>query len=156
MTLLGHSSTFLHPPLDPHSHHRWPCPGRSPDRRPSTPTWTIRPAPWPKAVAPPQWGKASRRGRRMTPLPPTKRESPVRSWRPILPCSARPCHRHHLSPPAHPRRLHIPHLRHHPMVLTRTLRPLASLFWSSLSARVAACVWKGGHAPVWLELPEAK
>lgn len=147
MTLVGHRSTFLHR-LAPHSLHRQPFLGRSPDRRPSTPTWTILPAPWPKAAVPPQWGRASRPGRHLTPLTATTKESRVRNWRPIPPRSA-----HHLSWPAPPWLLHI---LCHPFVLTRTPRPLASPFWSSLSARVAASVWKGARAPACLELPDTR
>lgn len=146
MTLRGHSSTFLHRLLGPHSLHRQAFLGRSPDRRPSTPTWATLPAPWPKAAAPPQWERASRPGRRLTPHTATKKESPVRSWRPIPPRSA-----HHLSWIAPPWLLHI---LCRPFVLPRTRRPLASPFWSSLSARAAASVWKGSRAPVCLQLPD--
>lgn len=156
MTLLDRSSTILQPLLGPHSLHKWPFPGRSPDRRSSTPTWTIRPAPWPKAAAPPRWERASRPGRHLIPLPARKNKSLVRSWRPVLPCSAHLCHRLRPSPPAPPRLLHMLQLRHHPAASTPTPRPLASPCWSSLSARVAASVWTGGRALVCLELPDVK
>ena len=138
-TQSGRPSTSPPPPPAPRGLPGPPCPGRAPNSSPSTPTWTPRPAPWPRAAAPPRWERASRFALRRAP-PPSPRAGGLAG------SSRRPCSRPLLSPPHQHRPsyqvvTHIPQLQFHPPLSPRTSHPLASRSPNSLSALAAASAW---------------
>lgn len=157
-TLRSHLFHFPLPHQGPRSLHSLLSPGRAPNSRHITPTWTRPPAPWPKAVAPPHWPRASRPHR--APLASTKAEGPVGSWRlsPLCwPCL--PPHQHRLCHPAlsqtlSPRLLPSLRLRCLPVGPLRTSCPLASPSPNSLWALAAASAWRWRPARGFLLPPQ--
>lgn len=124
-----------------------PSPGRAPSWRPSTPTWTPPPAPWPRAAARPRWARAPRRRRAR--LASTGAGSLLGSPRPRSPCRPRlRSLRRRLCRPALSPTALSPRLPPAPQPLwppggpCRTCSPLASPSPSSRWALVAASAWR--------------